>query len=1451
MFSILLVVIVFAVAEGAPYEQCFSGGMKILTIAESRKSFPKLCLRDDVSMIKTESSAVKKEEEHTIFKNEAYRKLLIPEWKDCKPEKKELGDIMILEITESGEILAKTYACFAECTITIDKENGQLIFHTDKLNHYSIMGSTTTRGWFKSNAIISLKHTCENIKIQCGQKHLQVHACFKEHIECKQYLHNTILPGYMANSICHNAEVIILLVFVITIYCILALLMKTYLCYIMLPVFIPFCYTYGRVYNKACKVCNGCGLAYHPFTSCGSVCVCGTRYESSERMKIHRTQGLCSGYKSLRTARRLCKSKGCGFLLAVLLSIFALSFVTPVGAECQDMIDINDLPDILTSANNHLFMHKILIYIILGLNCFCLVSVTALFIIVARHGHTILRLFVYKCDSCKMLHEKNRLIIEDGYSSACGGCTCGCPDDPPMNAYHQISSLCVSKYIIKLLKICLYISLTCLLSTSVTAVVGVAAEEPTLQPILCDSYENFENCTGIGLYTTLCNGKTKPMTNEEIKNSLTENFLFTEAEVKLIGDLSGEYSLTKSAIDGSDNMHIRLMLEAKYLSKYCAVDSNLISNSINSLVAWKAACKLQEMRICIHYSLYKPCKCVFENRDCSSVNRGNEGTYGFTLGRISNTIVTEDLKKMFLLVNYLLPGNTGPYLLYLLENNMFAEAGNLTIKYMEHFKNDMSTKSFFLMMTDMFANLYNTGHSLPSAEPRTVSRKLEIETEFPTGIKQNHLFIDPEKKQCHNPMYMKCFARRTLAEVSTYYLLCDKIVGRSHTPKDRTVHKWDNNIVYMGTTSDILCYLDKTCLKNFISIEQVDLDKLKKPSVICRMQKLPEIDNPHNIYIKSCKPLKTGVCRLQGSRVFLNLCPNNLYYMQLVRGIQDPDSDIGFLCFTANCNPQFPIHPDSLEGCRFNIPRTIPLQPDIKQIQDLKQFNEYTKNKLFSSLTILNYKPTAYLTHLKPNFQSITTKGIETASGLDDAYITMDLQALSGTAHGYHVTTSDNNLLFDLIITIQNSNISSTYSYEYTTGPTIDFNSVHSEKCTGRCPELGPRMLEYTNPDWMPFTREGTSAWGCEEFGCFAIGEGCIAGACKDIIKPEAEVYKKITDEINSVTICFSDSIKSYCKVVTSAEADITDSIELQYKTVESFKLPNRLLVKDHKIYHGQINPLGEFGKYCGNVQLRNNTVIGVGIPVFDYRCHAMSRKDITIRKCYDNNYKSCLNLDALDTMDHEFIDLRTIKINQYNKITGQLSVKLKLGSLNFKLFTEKPELDIKTECLGCKKCIQSVICKLTVISDIETTCTVESNCISFMSRILIDPRQKEHNLKLNCDSLQSGEQVKLKICNTNINTELIPEAGRELLELAGLGQTAYVVEHDKRCGTWICKVYEEGFSFLWDPIKNWLGSYLWTFYIIIIVVIIMMFSYYILIPVMGKVRDNLKKHEIAYRKEM
>ncbi|QLA47007.1 polyprotein [wongal virus] len=952
---ILFVIALLISASEQNTIRCFSGGYKIFG-AWSNKSLSDICLKDDVSQFKI--MVYHQKNSSGIFAyNEAWRKWTTQDWYDCNPKKTELGPISVLNIDAEMSLTSTSFACTRDCMISLDKDNAEVVLTSSGLNHFEIAGTTINSGWFKTSATIKLDQTCEHVKVTCGPKSLQLHACFKNHMACIRFLHKTILPATMATSICQNIELILMTTFALIIFCILILLMKTYICYLLMPIFIPVAYIYGFIYDRACKKCQLCGLVYHPFTKCGSHCVCGMRFEGSESMKKHRDQGNCPGYKFTSTARCLCKSKGSAFSLSIILAFLALGFITPI---------------------------------------------------------------------------QGLVLLEDKQSI-------------------PLANL---------------------------------PEEPT---------------------------------------------------------------------------------------------------------------------------------------------------------------------------NYLT-----------------------------------------------------------------------------TGI-------------------AKC-----------------KVMARG-------------------------------ACKRFKDITQ--------KTILCQ---------DGNYY-----PDKDGVMPL---------------------GPFDPEE----VCLSKPCGAVvYPFLKESITNCTWDNPRLVPTR--VKEInhQDFEHYKQSLMQKLQNDMTINNFHLTKNLPHFIPQYKYLTIQGVETTDGIDNAYIKLEIPALTGTATGISVSTPNGQHLFDLIVYIKISKIQSTYNFQYYTGKTIGINTIHTEKCTGTC----PKDIEHKS-GWATFSKERSSNWGCEEFGCLAIETGCVYGSCQDIIKREYEIYSKSEDDKTITEVCISMTDKTFCGTVDATTPIITPDLELQYKTVETTTLPKNIVMSNHKLFKGQINDRGSFGKYCGNYQVYKNQTLGQADVKFDYICHAASRKDIVIRKCFNNDAQSCAVLTEDKDLIFEELD-NTVTVHNNKKITGTIAVKAILGDFSYKLFAQELTADFEASCIGCYNCIAGITCNIKIKSEIGAICNLDSPCSTFTNRILIQPGETTHAIKLKCSKPFETNDLTFKLCKSSITAHLTQTKAHDNLQLSTGEQSTYIHEEDLRCQTWICKVQEEGLSFILKPLVDWLGSFTWPIATLLIVIVCLFIAVYIFMPMCMKLKDLLKKNEYEHMQEI
>lgn len=1410
-------------------DRCFTGG-EVASSFIANYSLPYICIKDDISYIKTEvESTTDPSNMKTTFQNKVLRKYTINDWKLCRPEKVLGGPIMILSVTDTGIIHSDDYVCKNDCEIKVDKEDGVIILETKQYNYYQLTGTTIVSGWFRTITSISLKHTCENIKIQCGERSIMLHACFKHHMECYQALNKGILPKYMVSALCSNMELIILVTFILLIFFIFAMLAKTYLSYILLPIFIPISYMYGKLYGKCCKPCRECHMACHPFTSCSLVCVCGNIFETTNRLKMHRMGGLCSGYKYMMTARVMCKSKGCGLMLSTIVSIILFLFVKPIGGISTDTsmdlacIPLEKFPEIyknstLTLNRSHDIARWSFIFELLAL----IVTVLIYCFIVIK-PHLFLRQYIYKCEDCKMFHSRDRIKFDEFRTNKCGSCTCGCPDDPPMRDYHQTSIICTAEYHIKIYKILVLFFI--FISISNLASIGILAEE-------CSTVETETKCWGIQIEKIMAEAMKK--LDNDPEKAMKELFPTIDSEelrhLATIPEGYWEFLLLEKKYGSFRALQA---LEAYYQRNPSHQFTRIIIGD-NKFIKWSSKVKLSGLMICRKIITSSPCLCVIEGKSCEMFTHYlNRKTF---LNRIDDASMQKDMHTILKLAYEIIqPTTLAVYKAMVKEGNTTQFEKFADEVYKSYVGSPFIDNFLYIMMnmTQMIGldKMILTPEIENIATHKLMSNLRTAQPDFGTqGID-----IGLPSKKCKNPRRWICIMPRVTNSVIDGLLSCDPVTSTKYS-----LYKWTPDIVQLPEWG---CRLDTNCLKEFENATEAD------KNAITTLSNCRKVDNVFNkelsAKVKYCDIKQKGTCLVNNANKQIVECNEGYFAEQKFTGHYDGSNRIDRVCLSAGCIDSPKIHPDNLQNCTISVPRQKLEKLKHKMVESIDNFKMHLEKDFLSALTQVKFLPTSGLPHIIPKFIPLTLMGVETIEGIESSYVLFDIEAVSGRSMGIQINTKDNVHLFDVVIFIKSSNISSAYKELYRTGRTITYNSVHDEHCTGGCPEKVPRK----DSSWMSFEKERSSNWGCEEFGCLAINEGCLFGQCKDVIKPEAQVYNKITEEQISSEVCISTANQYYCKSITSSFPIITTSIEMQLFTVESFILPQRILIKDNKIFKGQINNLGEFNKYCGNVQMVNGTVIGKGEPKFDYYCHAARRKDVIIRKCYDNEFNSCLHLDEgknliIDDENGEFK-----KISYHTKSIGSIRIKLLLGDINYKVFSKSPDLDISSDCSGCTNCIQGISCHLVIKTSSVTNCNINSNCNSFVNKVIITPREKNYYLKFQCPDLPNGK-VNIEICNTKVETPIKIVSKKNILEIATVEESPYIMEHDDRCPTWMCRVSEEGLGIIFSPIT---GFFTKAWHIILGVLIglaLLALVIYIILPMASKLKSQLMTHEQAYMAE-
>ncbi|QLA46926.1 polyprotein [Minatitlan virus] len=1433
MLSFLLIVASLKSMGGVPIDgRCFSDGV-VAADRHMDHGIAEICIKDDISMVKTTS---KQFANTTKYANVVLRKMLVQNYEECNPVEVANGPIMIFKPNEDLMLIPHTYACRVECTISLNEEDATIILHSDKLNHYEVMGTTTANRWFQGSTTYSLEHTCEHIQVTCGSNSLGFHACFKYHMACIRLMNRSYMPAFMIQSVCQNKELIIVGALILIIFGLLYILTLTYICYILIPVFYPITYIYGVIYNKSCKKCYYCGLAYHPFSKCGKNCVCGCMFENSERMKKHRESGMCKGYKSLRAARILCKNRGSSFVLAVILSFLLLSFIQPIeGIKLSyqgEIIEIETVTEEFDLVLSKLAEARSLpmAYCVLTAIFSLILAITMVF--KSSIESKIMRLYAHYCGECDMIHQRRglRYFFNGEFTNKCNSCMCGCNYNAEFNN-DESDYMIPMDHILK--PECSipgkYQALRRMSRTTDNIILGfllllfclsVSYAEDQCAKIVGSTITDSIECSVWYRLPTSCSEDTN--IQQYFKSAKLPEVDVLEVE-KLSTKLSNLLAESEASIFPIKSH----LLESGALKMFCKelADCKKKTGKVNSELVSRL--KSSKIEICAANKDTKICPCFKGEDSCSP---SDSMTNAINHYKTHKEIFKDDLYKIIALMVKSYPGILAKELNIALRGKNFTKIKEIAKKMSGKFGEASAATACMNFIEKTLSD--TTLANVDTKDIPVVVQSLAIPTVKPFSPTKNIVFVSMVSstepiKICKSAKLYRCV--HLFAAVIEYYVTCG-----SDTTKFYKIP--DSGISYNMNNRVDLCVADPFCEVNFEVVSDSKKDELSSMSCV---QQTSGLQNHTKTWARTkCKKISSQTCLHKGANKTFIECQDGYFYEYHDVVYQSGTDEIGTYCFDRNCKKySYPHHPVNLVGCILHVNNMNNRKLREIVYEDIEQLKHSIQEAIKTDLVQHKYKLTKDLPKIAPSFKPLSIQGIESDSGIDNAYIETNIIARTGMSTGITLKAKDGKTLFDLIIFIKSAHYESSASLIYTTGPTVGITMQHEEQCTGRCPE------KISKKGWLSFSKEHTSQWGCEEFGCLAINEGCLYGNCRDIIRPELQVYKKTLNDDPKIEICIALPEGSYCHELTSFNPVVTDKLEIQFLSNEAGRIPRIFGYKSNKVLTGMINDKGTFSRMCGSVQSFDNQIWGSGTAKFDYICHAARRKEVTISRCYDNFYEACLNLNQERDM---VFDDKTNKILSLNKLLGEIRVKVKLGDIRYKVFEKEPSMDVKLSCAGCLNCIKGMDCELNIISSSDTVCPLVSNCQLFHNNIKIEANTQKYGIKAKC----AENKVTITVCNIQVEAQAMVVDKHETIEVGNSDQTYFVKEKDIRCGTWLCKVADQGISSILSPFFSIFGTYGKIAFYTVLGVLVAALLIYLLLPMCGRLKDLLQKNDIEYHRE-
>ncbi|AIN55742.1 glycoprotein precursor [Pacui virus] len=1412
---------------------CFQGG-RLSIKKENVRLGHRQCIRDDVSLIKQTYVKTKNDSNGPLYEMHIYRKDTVKNWHACNPKAVEEGPLQLLEYDQELNFHFGHYACTKHCDIKIDKEYARIELTSSGLNYYEVLGTINQRNWLMSKIHIDLSHTCENLIVTCGMDSVKFHACFKQHMECNRFFKNSWVPSIIVNGFCSNIEFFLFFVFLFVTFSLLWLLAKTILCYFLMPIYFPIVYAYSKIYMKVFKRCKSCGLAIHPLKSCGVECICGMVFESTEKLKRHRDSAIgCKGYKTGIAARKACRSKISNFGLALFMAIFLFFFLTPAVAvqipindgRVLDAENIGDsivnLYEIVEKVTTVQLYFQFAAIIILVLSVFL---VTLKYILERR---TVMN--TRRCRACKMYHMNLGLCTRQ--------CICGYVEkgeeqmimlENLKTIVHTPNNRCFLKSFRKQSRAIDFISVIVMLVAITTVSIGAAAED----------------CSSLGKekkYVCECiTAQDKDIVD------LAQKCLAISVSIDC-GDAPNMIDAIKAVTDSDEaKKHIddlvklergqlvQMQSEANTTGWFYTFE--ILSAIVDCPTEVQRTAYLAELEINLNVRTIYPCQetqktaykkqcecmkgltCEDNNIQAAYDDKPDEFQKDLrALTDRAHRLVPGGYQKMVFLAFKLKKEDLLKFILEKLKSG-FLSGSKTSVGYIK-----VLTKSF---KTD----LVKTTDAPMSYKKMIRPNNVSVQVHVPMSQVQNMVHTES--------------IRICPSSTDWYIVSCIGVTEKDNL--NLLVCKNKANKIDVGSLYEVsgnLCYKDQTCDVEMAPLTKVDTGRFKRFTCSKLSREKSKLVYIHNKpMIKVCEFKNQGMCKVRtaGHEVGRSVvqCGKDIIHADIKHMVQKPDEDHGMYCFDQKCeSARAFIHESRISGCK--LAKDLQLQQKDVTVSLHKNLDEYLesiKTNLMQGLKVDKYVPTAGLPKHVPVYKHLTLQGSETAEGISSSFVKFSMAAITGSSGGFHINTPDGKILFDIVVYILNSEISSLYDFSYITGQTRSLKTFHDEQCTSSCPKTIPNKPA----EAISFFKERTSNWGCEEWGCMAINTGCLFGWCQDVISNDARVYQKSNEGTIKIKLCISLPTDTFCHDIDGTEPAIGETISAQLSTVEVEHFKTPVLIRDGSVFYGQINNKGSFAPICGSVQKIKKRTFGSGNPQVDYTCHAAQRKDVIIRKCFDNWYKSCKLLTPYDVIIGRKTN-ETITLKKNNINLGNLEVKIMLGDITFKQFAENVEIHYKAKCVGCIDCIDGISCNIEIHMDRDVSCPIKSeDCNLFYSQLMIMSGKSDYDIKMKCQN--KIDSIELSICGTSQKVPLEVVQHKDKIEIDNNDSPTYIREEDLRCSTWLCKVYNEGIGGFTGLLKLITGEFYYWILGVGIAFLALIFIIYLLMPVIKKLLTNVKE---------
>jgi len=324
-----------------------------------------------------------------------------------------------------------------------------------------------------------------------------------------------------------------------------------------------------------------------------------------------------------------------------------------------------------------------------------------------------------------------------------------------------------------------------------------------------------------------------------------------------------------------------------------------------------------------------------------------------------------------------------------------------------------------------------------------------------------------------------------------------------------------------------------------------------------------------------------------------------------------------------------------------------------------------------------------------------------------EADITMKIE--QGMLSGYKFIVEDQEQFLKFRI----NNPTAVYKMEYLYQDCATrIETSTGDTCTAGCDDC----LKALSNTGVNISYADTSNWGCNDWACWAINQGCTCARCFN--EPNGDCYDvfKIHKQLVGLELCIENEVKSECFQVSDNNPTVTNNLKAQFLATNPLLDKKIVALHLNTVYQGEINELGEHDDKFGALQIINPTEINCKPEVVsEHHCIFGQHRWLTVTNCCKDTHhkKQFLQTNAkLRAVADSPSSLTNRTLLESVEDYGTLRVIYKMDKFPTSSVNQKGLVrDISIEKFyGCPVCVEGAIVNIKVNAEQKGLYDISSN---------------------------------------------------------------------------------------------------------------------------------------------